>query len=511
MGLLNGIGRFFTGKPLLGRPEVIVEIGTEWVKAAHIKSGLFGGSTVANLQIIEIPKGEQSLNALLQPIIRMLTLGRHPIFLLLPRNLVTVRILRIPSADPDEVDRMVRLQASRQTPYSKEEVVYASRIIDTDEQGYSKVMLIIARRGLIDERTQALQQAGAQVAQVGVSTEGTCAWFARSATAQAVSGITGLVDIDAATSEISVFHHGKLAFTRNILIGANQLLEEPEKWQTELNREIQESLDRYRSENPSDNVTTMILTGARSGRNAMQESLGKTLRMPVSVTGHVEQIPLQGDKSMADSPAMDRVSLAALCGASVDGEEQKIDLRPPEIKVETVVIEKRKQLNIMGGLAILIVTLIGLMIFFDIYEKNAELTAIEGQIAAVKPAAELVEEMTAKIQTVTARLDARGRPLTLLTEIHRATPANIQVTSLNITARGQINISGRGLATSDVLAYVAALEESPLLQGVRTTYTSMRKIENREVAEFSLLCTYEPEKSDGARQQETSTSGSTTD
>ena len=79
--------------------------------------------------------------------------------------------------------------------------------------------------------------------------------------------------------------------------------------------------------------------------------------------------------------------------------------------------------------------------------------------------------------------------------ITQANRPMISLTNLNIEAKNRVTLRGRGRRMSDVFKFVTILENSPSLKGVKTTYTSAKKVNKKEFAEFEINCLYEAAKS----------------
>ncbi len=500
MAVVSVIKKIITGKPVFGLPRVFLEIGMDWVKCSRSGSFWLGGrSGVKSLARIALPEAREEGSHALAALLRQLHLRRKPVVLLLPRQLVTVRLLKVPSANPDEISRMVRLQVGRQTPYSTEEVVSAYRVLHTDAQGYSHILLVIARRSIIAEQMEAVRAAGMKLARIGITSEAVWHWFLRTfAGHDYLNRTVALLDVDSRSSDLLIFHKGKLTFTRSLLFGArNQAADQASGGgQAEMLKEVQESLERYRNENPEDGVGLLLVGGSLDAVAALTPVFTDALRVQV-----VACDPLAATApNYSGLDAVRRSSFTAVLGAALEPEKVELDLIPPEEKMERAMEEKRVQLNLLGLLAITLISVISLTIFVNLHYKNLKVQAIEAAIAEIKPAADSVNEMKSRMELINRRLDARSAPLNMIAEIHRITPPEIQVTSLRMVAAGQVGITGRGSAMADVFRYVEVIERSDLFQGVTAPYTSVKKIDNREYAEFRISCLYEPAKPQAANE-----------
>src|SRR3989338_9067091 len=124
-------------------------------------------------KLVEI---KEPVTVALAKIFKDLKLNTQGVIACIPRHLVTVRILEFPSTNPKDIRDMVSLQVGKQNPYSKEEIIYAYKTVSVAKEGYTKVMLVIARRNLVNARVEVLQKAGIEVEKVAMSSEGLFLW-----------------------------------------------------------------------------------------------------------------------------------------------------------------------------------------------------------------------------------------------------------------------------------------------------------------------------------------------
>jgi Tfp pilus assembly PilM family ATPase len=157
------------------KAAVVVEIGRDWLKIAE--TGCTGRNvTFSRLHIERIGEDDASLPDCVKTACRELKLVGKRTLLALPRHMVNVRILKLPSTDPDEVAGMVELQMARQTPYSKNEILTDYRVLGVESEGYTRVLLAIAQHGAVRNHVSVLEEAGLDVEQVCLSSEGVHAW-----------------------------------------------------------------------------------------------------------------------------------------------------------------------------------------------------------------------------------------------------------------------------------------------------------------------------------------------
>src|SRR3989338_5166984 len=216
-------------------PAVVVEIGNDWLKVMEGNPSA-KESFVTKASFRKLVEIKEPVTAALVKIFKDLKLDPRGVIACIPRHLVTVRILEFPSTNPKDIRDMVSLQVGKQTPYSRDEIIFTYKTIGANAAGHTREMLVIARRNLVNARVEVLQKAGIEVEQVTMSSEGLVHWFHLAYWEETSPGKSKVyddvklddqavicVDIDSNYSDFIVLRKGKLVYTRNFLIGVNHL------------------------------------------------------------------------------------------------------------------------------------------------------------------------------------------------------------------------------------------------------------------------------------------------
>ncbi|MFQ5681275.1 MAG: PilN domain-containing protein, partial [Candidatus Omnitrophota bacterium] len=70
-------------------------------------------------------------------------------------------------------------------------------------------------------------------------------------------------------------------------------------------------------------------------------------------------------------------------------------------------------------------------------------------------------------------------------------PREIYFTTITIEEKKQAVLKDRAFDMSDVFKFKSTLEHSPYFENVKLTYTTTKKDQGREYAEFEVICDYE--------------------
>lgn len=465
---------------------VAVEIGNEWLKICICRDSRLH-EIAPRLFLSKIADSSDSIPRAIARVFKEQRIGRCSIIAYLPRHVIAaVRILKLPSTTPSEIRDMVDLQIGKLTPFSKEEIIVSYRVIDVLADGYTQVMLIIARRdSIINGIITPLRKAEINVDRIVLSSECVFRWF------QAMSGQlpnpipdeAAIIDIDADYSDFLVVNKGRWLFTKHILIGAKQLGESQSDWPAKFSNELVDALTRFHEETERSAVQRLYLCGAhclnQSQQDVIQTRLGIPLERIVGIPATVASLPPE---------AMQTTSLSPLIGAALAGQELEIDLTPHELKIVKMMEVKHRQLIVTGILIAAIILTISLLVGLSLQFKQSYLEQLHAKIASLQQETSKVEKMRHDINMVRQRLDAKHSLVTLISEIVKLTPSDIFYTDLQISEQGALSLKGQAPAMSAIFLFVKKLEDSPVFMNVQAVRTTTRREGDTESCEFEITC-----------------------
>lgn len=325
---------------------VVIEIGNDYLKILE-NSWKLNGRYNANIHLINFSDIKE-VPEIIAGLFKGLKLNRQDVFTYVPRNLVTVRVLGLPSTNPKEIEDIMSIQVSKQTPYAKEEILSAYKILDGGREGYTKVLLFIAKRNVIVERIEALRQNNMEIDKLTVSSEGAYNWF-NSVYTQEMNNdnprTVVLLDIDSVYSDFIIIHKGKLAFTRNILIGANYLFTREDAYADKFIEELKYSIDMYQQEESDIKIAKIFLSGASLYLERLSGIISKGLNIPVVLTTITKKTRFNGQINVLKDEKLKFVSITALLGTMLKHKELEIDLVPGELRIQRLIEKKGKTLR----------------------------------------------------------------------------------------------------------------------------------------------------------------------
>ncbi|OGV67813.1 MAG: hypothetical protein A2283_22435 [Lentisphaerae bacterium RIFOXYA12_FULL_48_11] len=466
-------------------PSVIVEIGNDWLKMMQSAPSR-GGVAVSKLCVENFGSSGADLAKLISRSIKQYKFSRMPVIACLPRQAVNLRMLELPSTDPHEIADMVDLQVGKQTPYSKDEIVSDYKILGSGRSGYSRVMLVIVQRGVLRQRFSVLEEAGVEVQRMSVSSEGLLNWCRHSMGGS--DKVTAVLDIDALYSDFAVVSRGVLVFTRSILIGASQLLEDYGTWKDKLARELRQSLEMCQNESHGQSPVRLVISGAGINIPELKDYLGGQLGLSAEALDSLKAMTKVPVEPTMSSGEYRTVSLTTMIGAALAPENLEFNLVPDSILLRRSLIQKAKVLTAFG---ILVMTLLVTVSFYGttkLYFKRDTLAKIDNELKDRDPVVKKVGKMLETIRVSRERHDAKFTMVNLISEIHKLVPPSVTLELLGLDLekeKSQVLINGEGGSIEDVQMFVGSLEKSQLFKDVKDT---TKKGEGGAIFKFQIEC-----------------------
>jgi Tfp pilus assembly PilM family ATPase len=467
---------------LAGRSIVAVEMGGDWFKFLHV-TRTKTDVKVSKLVLKPASELEGLSRADLLKVCGLHGLQKATVIACFPRQMVNVRLFDLPSGDPQEIADMIDLQIARQTPYSREEIVHDYRLIDSERDGYTRVMLMIAQLGQVRQRVRMLEELGLDVEAVTVSTDGWLGAIQAGADRQPEStGQTAYLDLDSAYGDFMVLQKGLPLFSRSIPVGARDLMADPQKQEEKLLQELSRAMETFRNETPSGDVRRLVLSGAAAWVEGLAERLQEGLKIAVTVS----RSPVRVER-LGEDPHLQEVSITGLLGAAAAPGELQVNLIPESVSLRKMLAVKARQTAVAAILVMAILALLSIWAESRMQRREVYLAQLNRMIKETGKAADDIDAMRKKVALVSARLETSMIPLTIVGELHDMLGNRIALSSVEIKPGDQIVCRGIADAGEDVNQLVKSLEDSLLFKNVKTTQTRKGK----DGVEFEVACDME--------------------
>lgn len=346
-----------------GSAAVGLDIGASAVRVAQVSAGR-GGSSLTSFAQVALPQGAvvdgeisdagPVSEAIAQLWKRAKIRGKRAV-VGISNQRVVVRQVDLPYLEEKEFRTSLKFQAADYIPMSVEDAQLDFIVIDdytTDNQEHMmRVLLIAAATDMVDNFVSTASAGGVEAAGIDLTPFAIARAVSPSARGEAgVAGSEAIIDVGAATTNILIHHNGEPRFVRILLVGGDDatraLAEEmsvsfdeaealkldlgggtgSESARNLLSRqvatlvdEIRGSLDYYLSQEDSEPVSSIILTGGGALTSGLTARLEQTLKTQVELGNPLSQLDVSKSGLADDQVAQIEPVAAAAVGLALGG------------------------------------------------------------------------------------------------------------------------------------------------------------------------------------------------
>src|SRR3989338_320396 len=438
---------------------------------------------------------EEDISKAVKTTIEEMRANEPEVVVTIPAHLVITKNIEIPSTDPREIMAIVNLQASRHTPYSREEIIVDYIHVGVYKQTYSRILLIIASREVIKRQFLIVEKAGFKCAGVLFAPEAIAATLDKFLKLNSHDVPIGSLHVDESSTDFMIIFKDKPIFIRSIPVGTQHFFEEKERYHAKFVEEVRGSLEAYEGESVGKAPHMLVLTGAVEATDGLDTMLAETAHIPVHAVPYF-RASIFSDGMAQKISSVRYLSFFNVIASTTAVPPPKVSLVPEEIRLRKDIEDRGRDL-IKTGIFILSLSLVLSMIFISkIYLKSLFLKNLKAKYATVTAEAEKLEKAFGRATTVANYLSTRGYSLEVLSDLVTLAPYDLELADIRYDTLGKFSLGGTADSMSVVFALVDKMEKSPYFKDVKTKYTTKRKAGKRDLVDFEIGATLE-KKTDG--------------
>lgn len=414
---------------------------------------------------------------------------------IISRQKTMVRYMRLPAVDKAEIEKMVSFEIAKQTPYSSEEIVSDYEVLDSDGQGYSRVMLAITPKTEIARIDNILAQSGKRLKRIILSSKAVIGWLNTAAADMEKDKGICVIDIDSDNTEITVTVNHRLEFSRSISSGAADILkaEGPENAaRTRLIEEIKLSIESYLKEDTAAGrqISGFLVTGADSVTDDFTKFFKASTESSCDMKSPFLGITI-ADRTLRETGVARDASVCAVCGGPFTA--AGINLIPPEQRIrQSQNMAVRKVIRILAFTVIVLLAIFA-VIGIKIYRKEKLLKSLEVMYNQVKSTSAGIETKFKRLQAIEAETSGEASSLNVIYNLYSIIPNDISLLDFNYDdAAKTLRFRGRSGRMSDVFKLVTMLEDSESFSNVQTYSIVERRTREGAVVDFQIRCNFNP-------------------
>ncbi|MDD4879633.1 MAG: pilus assembly protein PilM, partial [Candidatus Omnitrophica bacterium] len=222
------------------KTKTAIEIRESEIKVLQISSGGQGAVIGACVSEAVASNDAKAASETLRKILKDYNIKPKETILVIPRQSVTTKTMSLPSRDPAEIEEMAGFQAVKQIPYPKEEIAYGVSLIETTAEGYSKVMLVICHKDMVERPLEVMRGCGFFPSKVTLSSFGILNWLRMDPEFMAGQGAAPVivVECDKSATDIVIADKERVIYTRGLTFGSGEGGDYIERLKEEISRTL---------------------------------------------------------------------------------------------------------------------------------------------------------------------------------------------------------------------------------------------------------------------------------
>lgn len=407
--------------------------------------------------------------------------NNNPVILSLPRSLATSRYLKVPTQSPEEIEKILSLQAARFLPYPSNELITSYQIIQVDSQGFTHVNLDIIHKNSIESYLKILSEIKSVDYKIVVSTYGLANIYSylRKDDYHPVM----VVDVDADNVEVAIVMSGKLLYSRVF-----KLHREIGGWQAVLKEDLLKTRDAYVKEIGLQAPQKIVFIGADSMVN-----LANTAKDDNSIA--VEYVTFVGGLKLGNQILKNinatSSSFVSLFGLGVKDIEKSFNLLPEEIKSKNKTTSEYKEYYQVLILFLVLAGVGFLAVQKNYSNRNSYLQEIKSELGTIYDQAKTLDNIQKRLHTIQKQAKNKTFLMEIIYELHKIIPEDIYLVNIAYESNKQCMLHGQTKEIGSLLGLTSKMHESQTFKKFNTKirFATKKKVPSGDVVDFEIVCT----------------------
>lgn len=367
--------------------------------------------------------------------------------LIIPRYLVTLRFIDLPSTDEAEIKNMVEFQALKELPYTKAEMVISYRNLGVYKTGFSFVILAIAQKAIIEKM---MAENSGQVASIRLETEILYLNLLKKEIAKP-EHVNLVVVIKKGYSEVLVIDHRRLVFSRGFVNESGYV------------EEIWRTIISYKRDKTGRQVTHVSIVYSKdTDIENIKLHIKEYLNTAVSFYEYTEDL-LKAESHLS------------------------IELLPQDYLNKKANIATGKDISLTYILVLISLVMITAFSIFKINEKSSALKLISERLEKISPEIDKLNELSGKIKVVEGYSIKGINVMKILESSYEVVPGDVSLSGIGYDGASRFSYNGLVKDMSGVFEFVKALERSKYFKKIDVKYATKKMVNGVEMTDFSII------------------------
>lgn len=465
---------------------ICFSLSDEVLKIVHVKGQGISAKVVQVISRDVSGVSDVEMIRVIESSVKGMPVKTANIFAIAPPSITTTKNIEIPSTNEHEIQSIVSLQASRHTPFSREEIQIGYVNIGVHKGNYTKVLLVIANRVQLKDQVKLFEKSGLKINKVVFAPEAVSELYGRARSLRKSSGPIGIIDFDKKNTSFIISKNGKVLMSRTIPVGKNDLNRDPSAAKNKIIDELKKTVDSYLGEDIDLPPTGFFFTSNDSFINDLQPELQSRFNWDVQVVEYADQLKVSKPILQQIAAASDLSFLDVMASATM-AQETGINLIPEEVQLQKSIEEQRNQILQTAILCIVILVLLACTFYLKFYFKDAYLKNMISQYADTSRQVEVLKKQDDKTTLLKNFLESRMVSLDTVYELYKNVSNDVYLTRITLEETGKVNIQGISENTqAEIFELKKTLDSSELFQQADVTSHKTKQEQGTKVYPFEI-------------------------
>lgn len=394
----------------------------------------------------------EALAAALREFVDSHEIAGDRVYTVLPRHEVTTRVVELPSSNPEEIARMVRLSAEEYVPYPVDELIIDQAVLGASESGFARVFVTLVHRDVVQAHAEAVRAAGIVPEQVFLST----ACLAAAATALQPAGDMPLALVNLAPGglEVLALASDKLAYSRGVASEQDWTAsgDDGARAREEMALEVRGSLGAYRRESEDGlGADQVFVCGDGIDAAAMAQALADETGKDCRPASDALALVAKGAEKLDGLP----LTLLGAAWLVHDPALLRIELLPETFRRGREMAQARRVAWHAAGMAAAVLVACAVWYGQASYQRHAMVSKLQRHLDVLDPSARGIAAKREQLQILARQVGKGGNVLEVLAALAEQAPEkDLNINSFRYSRDLNIEFNGRTRKLDDLHAYL---------------------------------------------------------
>ncbi|MHC4293627.1 MAG: hypothetical protein ACYS67_01985 [Planctomycetota bacterium] len=395
--------------------------------------------------------------------------------LIIPAYQCTTKYAFLPSTEPAEIEKMLEFELSNIVPYNTQPWSWDFSIVGRQEDGASKVLIVLSPLSIIDHYIRSLLSLGIRPNVMTVNAVFYNLLLKKDTNLLGLNPIAYFYFNDDYL-DFFVIQNRQVTFLRGARL-KGMFCENTRLLETE----IQRSLSMVKEHRFADCPDKLIAINT----NNSAANFGKIVEKITGVSvEEIESATLFGQ----DSSIIERLTtISSDDYLSSSFEKDRVSLLPRSLKQKLRRRKKCRQMILHALKVCFVLILAFLCLKTSIWRKSRMLQRYEQRLSDISPVAEKLQFLQQQLDIIQSQLQSNVSTLDIVSELYRVLPKDITVHYLSIEREEKITTRAQAKLLSQAFDCIGPLEQSDFFKNVKQSYANQRRIQDSLLIDFEVI------------------------